>query len=159
MKDIPLWLKYLSTIAGIIAVMWGVYVYFVPSGIEVIKAQQTASAFDAKITGNSINIAAIFNGYGTKETSLDKQNFLKVYTDTDVYGSGSFLDISRGGDQYLITLQVSDNLVSCEFANAADVEKRLLLLRKGQNVSFTGTFSNSMVWGGGWAVKRCALVN
>ncbi|MFA6552458.1 MAG: hypothetical protein WCT19_03075 [Candidatus Paceibacterota bacterium] len=111
------------------------------------------------VATSSINLSDIFDGYNAKTTSYDKQNFLHLYDNGKVYGSGYFLDISKPTDRYLVSLDVSDNLISCFFSSESETERRLFLLKKNQIVNFTGVFTNSAVWGGGWKVDNCILLN
>src|SRR3989344_2049994 len=145
MKDIPIWLRYASALAGILGVLWTIYIYIAPSVTAMRDTNQAATVLSADSVANSINIADILARYSVKETSLAKQNFLTTYENSAVYGIGSFTDIGKAGDGYLVTLKGSGNLGSCNFAGDVETEKRLLILDKGQEVAFTGTFTGAVV--------------
>lgn len=157
MKDIPLWLKYVSALAAVVGIIWGVYIYLVPDASGLLGSGQAATVLGAETIANGINIADILNRYNAKETSLAKQGFLATYENSKVYGIGSFADIAKMGNEYIVTLKVSENLVSCSFNIDPETERRLLILSKGQTVVFTGDFSGSVVWGGGWTIRDCAF--
>ena len=157
MGDVPLWLKYTSASAGIVGVLLGVYTYFAPTVGSYLGIEQTAVALSADTTANAINIADILNRYDAEYTSLAKQNFLATYENSKVYGLGTFADIGKAGDGYLVTIKVAGHLVSCDFGNNSEIGKRLLILTKGQSIAFSGTFTGGVVWGGGWSVRDCTL--
>ena len=106
---------------------------------------------------STINIADILAEYKAKKTSLEKRDFLQTYRDTSIQGLGSFVDRDKPNEKYLITLRVSGDLVSCFFNTDSETEKKLLLLKEGQDISFSGTFTTMGVFGGGWDVKNCIL--
>ena len=111
----------------------------------------------ASVMASSLSVDDILKGYSAKGTSLEKQSFMSTYEGARIYGIGSFVDIAKAGDGYLVTTQTSKGIVSCQFNRDAETEKRLLLMEKGRTIAFTGVFTNSVVWGGGWSVKDCSL--
>jgi|SRR3989344_4470265 len=110
------------------------------------------------VATSTLNLSDILAEYNSKETSLEKQNFLKIYDNTIIQGSGSFVDIGKVRNGYLVTINVSHNEVSCIFGGDPEIEKRLLLLKKGQLINFSGTFTNAVVFRGGWSIQNCTLL-
>ena len=113
----------------------------------------------AILATSTINISDIFAGYDDKKYTSDKRDFLTTYRNTSIQGLGSFVDRDKLGDRYVITLQISSYKVDCYFGADSETEKRLLLLKKPQNIAFSGVFTASVHGDGqrGWIVDDCKL--
>lgn len=158
-KDIPLWLKWLIAIVTVLALLWGVFIYFFPD--KPFPAVITHSQESSGISTSTPNLADILSKNNTLNTSLEKQDFIKNYANTVVYGSGSFTDISKMDQGYIVEMTITNNAVSCQFN--FDYEKTLLLLKAGRVINFLGTFTGSGIgFGNGgvspWYVKDCTLL-
>lgn len=141
----------ITTIIGIISIPWWPNLFHYLHPIKESNLGQVSRS----IRMNTINLSEIFTEYYAKTTSYDRQNFLNLYSNAKVYGSGSFSDISKPGDKYLVTLLLSDKSVSCYFNSEKEVERKLFLIKKNQNVTFTGVLNNSGI---GWIVDNCTLL-
>jgi hypothetical protein len=106
---------------------------------------------------STINISDVLSRSNSMSTSLQREDFLAKYKDTQVQGSGKYTDISRFGDGYVLTLDISGNPVSCAFDQSLD--KRLALFGKGDTVSFSGTFTGGNINGVSWFIQNCSLLN
>ena len=157
MKDIPLWLKYLVAVATVIGVGWTVYIYFIPGGGFVLGSPITHSEAENETATSTLNISDILAKYNALDTNLEQRNFLEKYRDAKIYGRGIYKNIDKPGDRFLITVNVSTGLVSCYTNGDLETEQKLSLLKIGQTVNFTGTFSTSVTWGGGWSVDDCIV--
>ena len=109
----------------------------------------------ASSTVNIWDILSRADGFGT---SLERDSFLEKYKDSNVYGVGSFNDINKNSDAYYVFMYVGKYPVACSFENVnSSTERELLLLRNGNNVSFTGTFVAGNLNGAAWYVQGCSL--
>lgn len=156
--DIPLWLKWLVAVAAVLVLLWGIYTYFFPNssslGMNLIHSPETGMAT------STINISDILTKLNGMNTSLEAENFLKNYTNTNVYGSGSFENIAQPAQDFIVTISVSGGEVSCDFDFSTSTQESLLLLQKGQKIAFTGIFTGDTDGdNGGWYVSNCALTS
>lgn len=107
------------------------------------------------------NLAVILNKNNSFTLSSEKQEFIKNYENTAVYGSGSFQDLIKIDQGYTVLMTISNNMIGCQFG--LDSEKSLLLLKKGQTVNFSGLFTGSGLGGYGavnpWYITDCILLN
>jgi hypothetical protein len=157
MKDIPLWLKYLVSVSSLFVAAWAIYTYLYPLSYITFNTAQLSASVDDSIGTSTINISNILSQLDSMDTSLEQENFLVNYENAQVYGIGSFNNIAKPSDTYLVTIDVSGGEVSCNFS--VSFGKNLLLLKKGVNISFTGIFTGNTVFGGGWDVEDCNLIN
>ena len=156
-KDVPIWLKYLAAIATILAVILAVYVYFVPDGSMIFSSPIIQPETEHNIATSTLNISDILAKYNALDTNLEQRNFLEKYRDVKIYGRGTYKNIDKPSDRFLITINVSTGLVSCYTNGDLETEQKLNLLKIGQTINFTGTFTTSGTWGGGWTVYDCIV--
>ena len=151
-KDLPIWLKYtlaLFAILGTSGTLFGVYVTLkYPTPVQVYTGNSTGNATTA------INIADIFNKANDLSSVLERQDFLKKYIGSKVYGKGPVTEISRSGDGYVVDITIAGQLVSCQLTGDEENERRVYLL-KGKTVSLTGTFTFSNIFGHGLDIDNC----
>lgn len=146
-QDWPSWAKYgVPTILTIIGLILG-FLYFISSSSKTLEPIE------------GINIADMFFKMDKLGTSLEKSSFVKEYTDSLIYGKGSYLDLSgtSGGDITLF-INLGGRPISCVVNANTEIERQLLLLKKGQKIQFNGLFSGGSVFGGGWYIKNCVLL-
>jgi len=149
-KDIPQWLKYTGLIViPILLLLWGVYTYFNPNN---------AGDYEKLVAGKT-NIADIFYKTGQMGTSLEKSTVREQFVDKDIYGKGAFLDLTgQDGEPFSAYLNVFSVPVSCVFNEETKTKADLQLLKKGQNITFSGVFTNGVLNGGGWYIDDCELL-
>jgi hypothetical protein len=155
-KDLPLWIKYtlaLSAILGTLGTLfgaWGTYVVVMsPESIKVI-----ASNSNLENATSTVNISDMFNKATALDSVLERQDFLKKYIGSKIYGKGSVTEVSRSGDGYIVDITIAGQLVSCQLTGSEENEKRVYLL-KGKTVSLTGTFTFSNIFGHGLDIDNC----
>ena len=156
-KDIPVWLKYLVAVATVLGVGWAVYIYFIPNMEFVSGSPVTHSEIENEIATSTLNISDILAKYNALDTNLEQRNFLEKYRDVKIYGRGTYKNIDKPSDRFLVTINVSTGLVSCYTNGDLETEQKLNLLKIGQTINFTGTFTTSGTWGGGWTVYDCIV--
>jgi hypothetical protein len=140
-------IKYgLPIVLAMLGLFWSVYIHFNPN-------TQTS------LNTDWINIESIFSKMNNLDTSLEKTTFVQKYENSNVVGEGIFLDVyGRSDEYYRAQLNVSGNPISCSFELAADIEQRLLVLKRGENITFSGKFKNTNDFGIGWGVDGCRLL-
>ena len=151
-KDLPLWLKYTIAILTILSITWGIYVGFKPT-------ESTQGIISNPMSNNAtstINISDIFTKAVKLDSVLERQDFLKKYIGSKIYGKGSVTEVSRYGDGYLIDTTISGQLVSCFLDYSEENEKRVLLL-KDKTVNFFGTFTFTNIFDHGLFIDDCVL--
>ena len=159
-SDIPWW-KRPELVVSALTLIIGVL--SIPFLQPYFQAKAPSSIVDAPIvtpilSGNAtstINISSILQRVNEFETGLEQSAFLKNYVDTRIVGAGTFKNISRPGDLYLVDVLVDGGLITCSFDLTS--EKQLLLLRVGRPISFSGTFTGGYVFQRGWNVRGCEL--
>lgn len=147
-KDWSPWIKYGAPLAlALFAAIWGVYIHFNPN---------TPNTLDT----DWINIESIFSKMDKSDTSLEKSNFIEKYQNSNVIGEGVFLDLyGISKEYYRVQLNSSGRPISCSFDLNDDIEQRLLILKKGQKITFSGKFTNSHDFGIGWSIEDCRLLD
>lgn len=145
-------------VVAVVSIPWWPYWFQSLQGI-VTEIQVGPQKTENQTSTTTLNISDIFLKYNGIDTTLEQRTFLAKYKDVFVVGSGTFVDIDRPNDAFLVSIRISEvNLVSCFFDPTADNEQKLALLKKGSEMKFTGTFTTSAVWGGGWTVQNCTLL-
>ena len=136
-KNFPSRLHSISAIATILAFGFGVYVYFYPESTSILGGNIDTQS-DSVLATSTVNISDVFSKYHSLATALEQRNFLEKYKDAKVIGSGTFKNIDKPSDNYfLVSIQV--------------------LFKKDQDINFTGVFTMSAVFGGGWSIRECGL--
>lgn len=163
-SDIPLWLKWAVAIVTILALLWGVYTYFVPNWSNTLLFAQAPSVNTDDVATSTIKISEIFSRYNDMNRAIDRQNFLKSFIGVTVSGAGSYNDLagSYGTDStFYLYLNVSGTYIACGFYDVnEDTKRKLDLLRAGSKVSFFGTFMGSTLnEGNSWFIRDCVFVN
>ncbi len=87
---------------------------------------------------------------------LERQDFLKKYVGSKIYGKGSVTEVSRSGDGYLVDISIAGQLVTCSLNGGEENERRVSLL-KGKTVNFSGTFTFTKIFDHGLAIDDCVF--
>jgi hypothetical protein len=157
-KDLPLWIKYtlaLSAILGTLGTLFGAWgTYVVVMSPESIKTITNGSNLENATS--TVSISDMFNKATALDSVLERQDFLKKYIGSKIYGKGSVTEVSRSGSGYLVDISIAGQLVSCPLSDSEENEKRVLLL-KGRTVNFTGIFPFTNIFDHGLAIDDCAF--
>ena len=73
-----------------------------------------------------------------------------------VGGKSTVHQISRATNDFLVDFYINQQLITCWQPGNEENEKRLILI-KGKNFIFTGTLSNSHVYGHGIKLDDCVI--
>lgn len=164
MLETPWWEKtwaqgiiLLSAAAGLFGVGWAVYTYFVPVGSKVTDAKSFYSEGSDRVSTSTINVSDVLTKANTLDTLVEKQDFLKKYVGSKIFGVGAVDEVSRSGDGFMLDVIISSSLVSCRLSGNEENEKRLPLL-KGKSISFSGIFTLSNIFGHGLSIEDCNLL-
>lgn len=98
----------------------------------------------------------MFNKASALGSVLEKQDFLRKYVGSKIYGKGFVSEVSRSGNGYLVDISIAGQLVSCPLSGSEENERRVPLL-KGKTVNFTGTFPFTNIFDHGLAIDDCIL--
>jgi|AntAceMinimDraft_14_1070370.scaffolds.fasta_scaffold22078_3 hypothetical protein len=152
----PWWKKpeTILIIIALISIPWWSNVY------SLIKQSDSFIPDTETVATTTPNLLDIFRKNNSLSTSLEKQNFIQPYKNSFVYGSGSFIDISKSGEDYIVEMSIKRNIIGCKFSK--NFEKSLLFLKKGDTVNFTGAFTGSGLASGTsgvnpWYIIDCIL--
>ena len=104
------------------------------------------------------NISDILSKNNNLGTTLEQKSFLENYKDSEVYGLGFFTNIDEVGETYYVFMNVGNNPVACAFSSDNETRQKLLLLKRGDRVSFSGTFTVANLNGVAWYIKDCNLL-
>lgn len=129
-----------GVLVGLFLLVWGVFTYFVPSSVSNNDAN---NEFNIS-TSSPIQITDILNGYTAQSNSLNRESFLSKYKDAQVFGKGSFTDIGKNPDSFIVIITISRyfifrDSIMCDFSS--DWDRQLNLLKIGQKIKFSGVFS------------------
>jgi len=153
-KDLPLWLKYtlaVFAILGTLGTFFGIYVALkYPLPIQV-TTNSTASG-----NATTTNISDMFNKASALDSVLERQDFLKKYIGSKIYGKGPVTEVSRSGNGYLVDISIAGQTVSCPLSSSEENDRRVPLL-KGKTVNFTGTFPFTNIFDHGLAIDDCVI--
>ena len=159
-KDIPLWLKYVVAGAAIFGTLfggWGLYItlkYPTPTSTTIEIPANNPIVQNATST---IAISDLLSKALSLDTVVERQDFLTKYVGSQIHGSGNVKQISRAGnDGFLVDISVNGTTVTCPQDANEETEKKLLLL-KGKNVYFTGTFTYQNYVDHGLGIGDCEL--
>lgn len=152
---VPIILTIVAIVIAFLSIPW--LSNLIPA-LKIKQNDQTEIPTKLSETISPINILNIFSKLDSFNISLDRQNFLANYEDKEVSGTGYFNDISRFGETYYVYLNIGNNFVACSFNTntANEIKDKLLLLNKGDRVSFSGIFTGNHLNGGSyWYVRDC----
>lgn len=161
-RDHPFWFWFgaLGTLIGIVTGLIFFAQYFGLLG-AVWDNNVVPTPMNENFATSTTNLATMLAKNNNFNTRLEKQNFIDKYSNTRVFGQGSFEDIEKVGEAYIVQMLISKNLVACQFS--FEFEKPLLLLSRGQIVNFYGDFTGSGLAGYGainpWYIESCTLLN
>ncbi|MDO8743453.1 MAG: hypothetical protein Q7J30_02815 [Candidatus Azambacteria bacterium] len=155
-EDVPLWLKWVALIVGIIGVIWAIYTYFFPNkpiwGIDIFRTEESIN-----VATTTPNISDLFNKALSYDTVAERQDFLGKYVNALIYGDGVIKEISRSGERFLLDITTSGQLLICPQEKTDNLEKRFYFL-KGKDVRFYGTFTYSTYFGSnGLVIDNCSF--
>lgn len=125
------------------------YAYFTQHISAESEIQTTATS--------TLMLSDILARYNSFDTNLEQRNFLEKYRDAEIYGRGTYENIDKPSNQYIITIRTSEGFVSCYAEADLQNEQRFSLLKKGQSMTFSGIFGTGTTWGGGWTIQSCKL--
>lgn len=161
-KNLEIIISLAALVVAVVSIPWWPNIYQFFNRSQPYKPQILT---DQAIATSTLNIADILEKTKSFGTSFEQQNFLKMYKDKEIQGSGTFADFSSAGDVFVVTVNIPNNKISCVMSNssasssAEDLQQKLLILKKGSQFIFTGTFTSGYVYGGGWDIKDCAWLN
>jgi len=150
------WRLFMPVAAGLI--IFAITQNKIPQPVK-IPIDNLNSVEDNSISTSTVNILDILSKRSDFNTSLERQNFLENYKESEVYGEGSFNDISKTRETYYVYTLIEKYPVACSFDASPENEKKLLLLKDGDNVSFSGVFTGSNLNGIAWYVENCILLD
>ena len=151
-KKVELVISVILLIVALVSIPWWPYWYHALLG-QVTEIQTPLTLAETSVSTTTLNIADILSKYNDIDTALQQRSFLAKYKDTSVVGSGTFQNIDKPSESFLVSILISgNNLISCFFDSTPENEQKLSLFKKGSVIKFTGTFATSVVWGGGWSV-------
>lgn len=154
-KDLPLWLKYalaLFTLFGTVGPFLPIWVWLNDVPIQPTVYQTSCSAT------STINILDVLSKNDSLGSAYDKQEFLKDYLGEKTCGVGSYVDFYKSGEVFRVLIDVQNHILSCglsEYNSDIDLGKRLRLLKKGQEMTFFGKFTNSFSDGAYRIIDDC----
>ncbi len=146
----------------LIAVVSGVIVFLITQGkistlfnLPITQVSPTRSS----LATSTVHVWDILSKNESFNTSLERQTFFDSFKGAITDGAGSFIDISKTSDTYYVFMQIGKYPVACSFTNVdAQVERNLMLLKKGDKISFSGTFANSSLNNVAWYITNCTLL-
>lgn len=147
----------------LIPILVGLIIYFITNGeiprlLNISKTPNYLS--ENKSVSSTVNIWNILSRADGFGTTLEKENFLEKYKSSEIYGAGSFNDINKVSESYYVFVYIGKYPVACSFENVdSQIERKLLLLQKGDTVSFKGTFMSGSLNGVAWYVRSCYLLS
>lgn len=121
---------------------------------QIFLSQTSASVSAAD---GAISVSDILAKLNKMPLELDQENFLINYQNTKVYGSGTYSNIAKRGEDYAVAISVANGDIICQFSST--FQGKLVLLSPGQRISFEGVFSGEREVGGSLHVTDCDLLN
>lgn len=153
------WLTILATVTAT-AISYFAIEGKIPAIFGGVAPTEIAAGNDVAAT-TTPNLASIFAQTNSMKNSVQREEFLDNYANSNVYGTATFKDISRSGQGYIVIMHIQNNVIGCAFPEAE--KARLLLLQSGQSVKFYGKFTGGGLGGFGsvnpWYLTNCELLN
>lgn len=145
-------------ILGIIAIVIAfVSIPWLQNWISFFRVNQDSTNLTSQLVATStINISDVLSKALTLDTVVERQDFLKKYIGSQVYGRGVVEEISRAGDGFLVDVDINRQTITCPQSGDEENEKRLLLL-KGRTISFSGVFTFRQIFEHGLEINDCVL--
>lgn len=125
---------------------------------SVLKTTSISPAAIRRIATSTPNILDILTKSDSYQTTDEKLSFLKNYIGKEIYGVGSFADFYQYDDVFRILIGVSKYRVYCQLSNYGrdtDLKETLILLQKGQEIIFSGKFTNNFLNGRYREIEDC----
>lgn len=134
---------------------------FVPNVNETIqKLLNTTDSFRVKTATSTVNLIDTFEGIKARQSGIEKKAFYEPYVGGPVMSKAIFLYLNDPRDDiYTVDALVKNYTVTCHFVRNPDSDRKLMLLKKGDRFAFDGTFTNTSVYGGGWSIDDCHLLD
>lgn len=161
-RGLPLWLQAIGILVGVLAIPGTVYTSV--SGYDALVRYVSPET----IATSTVNVSDIFYRLNEIDRPIDQRTILTQYKGTKIVGKGSFsfLGGSKEDKSYWVHASLRTGIfarenIACMFRDRVDeaTEKRLDLLKKGQGITFSGTFTNSSLFGSNaWVIDDCQLV-
>jgi hypothetical protein len=141
----------------LIPVAVGVVVYAITNGVLPTPFTFGFSNAGESVATSTTSLAAILSRSEDFDTAYEQQAFFKNYEGKPVNVTGTYANFWNSGERYFVLIDVRSERVACVLVDASgDVASRLLLLKKGQQISFVGTFTNAALNGVYREVTECS---
>jgi len=124
---------------------------------DFVVDQNTTAAIATNVATTTINIADVIKRIQNSKTSKEAEEFLELYKDTLVVGTGKFSNEWKASDNEgpRIGVTVANRTVQCNFG--PEWNKKIQLHELGDQISFSGIF-RFIEFRGFYYVDECILV-
>jgi hypothetical protein len=155
-KNHPVWFWF--TIAGtIIGIVTGLMFLAQFFGFLPFSFQKSVTPYvDETFATSTIHLSELLSKTLTYDTVVERQDFLTKYKGELVSGQSTIDEVSRTGDDFLVDFYVNRQMITCWQSGNEENERRLVLM-KGKDIRFMGTFSYIKVFEHGLGLDDCVI--